>query len=464
MTLAITNVGAIYINLSEYLGWDVLNAYNTYVTQLKSIYDNRNSNPDNTSSLTPADYDTVINDIQQLADLAQNGITVTTGKDLQGNDQSFVSRINGDQGVTLDMIMRSLKAVGITPSSSTSIPDDEKVAALESWQSLGGYGVEAILQHAVQILPKQSEFVTSDGLVVQQMPPRTLQSLVEIDYVKGANDIISSQLSSLEEAQQTTKSTLDTLTIVQNIANQIQASNKQPNFVFPPNVSILYSSAAAHEVADHIGLMNFAPIGHPNSSEAYDIWKSDIAHGTNNFIPPANDTFDQFDGSYFSHVYQLTASAYFTQVFASALGDAESGRQLLTAKHSLSAELLSLEAQNPASNRNVSGTLANAVYVVIQDINKYMGALSTTSSDQNLTFGVNRWIIDTQNLPPDQGGDVTDVENHISQALQIGENLNTTQTEDVKRYLYIFEEFYKSAASILQTMSQLIEKISDSVK
>lgn len=463
MTLAITEVGVVRISITEYLSWRVLQDYNAYAVALKSVYDKRPSNPNNTETLTGADYDAVIAAIQQLSELAKNGRVESNGQ------QNYVSLLNTDMGETLDLIMRSLKAAGINPSSSTNIPEDEKVALIKSWQSLGGYGVEFILQHAVDILQNESQFVTDDGLVVEKSPTRTLQSMVEVEYVKGANDIIFGELSSLEEASRLTKDILSNLTIVQNIANRVTVHNKEPVFSFPPDYTVLYPEDAAEDIWDKAEeIWNpFDPSTFITPDELEDIYHADLANGTNNFIPYADKIIKAVDDAdYFQKIYEKCASAYFAQVSAipSDTATVDAAIQLLTAKASLSAQMAELEALNPDATRNISGTLAAMINAVLQDVNLYFGPLTPSANPNQLQSSLNLWIIDTQNQPPGQGGEETKVQNNISSAIQAAENLNDTQTEDVRRYLYLFEEFYKSAASVLDIMTSLLEKISTNTK
>ena len=42
-------------------------------------------------------------------------------------------------------------------------------------------------------------------------------------------------------------------------------------------------------------------------------------------------------------------------------------------------------------------------------------------------------------------------------------NLNDEQKEDLRRLLFLFEEFYKSASALLAKITQLIEKIGQNI-
>jgi hypothetical protein len=74
------------------------------------------------------------------------------------------------------------------------------------------------------------------------------------------------------------------------------------------------------------------------------------------------------------------------------------------------------------------------------------------------------WITDNYNKTATVG--VTSaglIQQHITDAITAGQSLNTTQTESVRNFLYLFEEYYKSASAVLQAISQLIQKMADGI-
>ena len=62
------------------------------------------------------------------------------------------------------------------------------------------------------------------------------------------------------------------------------------------------------------------------------------------------------------------------------------------------------------------------------------------------------------------GGKVANsIQNNITSAITAGEALNDTKKEELRRFLFIFEEYYKSAAAILNKITQLIERLAQGI-
>jgi hypothetical protein len=77
-----------------------------------------------------------------------------------------------------------------------------------------------------------------------------------------------------------------------------------------------------------------------------------------------------------------------------------------------------------------------------------------------------RWLTDSNSIASSlkvgslQPGDS---QTAISAAITSAEGLNDTQKEAVRNFLFVFEEFYKSASAALQRISQMIEKMAGNI-
>jgi len=56
------------------------------------------------------------------------------------------------------------------------------------------------------------------------------------------------------------------------------------------------------------------------------------------------------------------------------------------------------------------------------------------------------------------------IQQNISFAITAAQALNDTQKEEVRRFMFLFEEYYKSASALLTKISQLIEKMAQGVR
>jgi len=87
------------------------------------------------------------------------------------------------------------------------------------------------------------------------------------------------------------------------------------------------------------------------------------------------------------------------------------------------------------------------------------------TSDQRLKIALSRWTLDSYSAIPSGGalGNAGDIQRNLTSAITAGQNLNDTQKEEVRRYLFVFEEYYKSAADILSKITQIVEKMAQGI-
>jgi len=53
---------------------------------------------------------------------------------------------------------------------------------------------------------------------------------------------------------------------------------------------------------------------------------------------------------------------------------------------------------------------------------------------------------------------------NLTQAITSAQNLNDTQKEDLRRFMYLFEQFYKSASAVLQAIDRMVNKMAQNIK
>lgn len=243
----------------------------------------------------------------------------------------------------------------------------------------------------------------SSTSISQLASAHTLQAYIELVYIKTANDVLVSQMASLEASLGVTKSAMDTLTQIQNLHNLVSVKSK--------------------------GTFN---------AGAYS----------------ANATVAQ---------YQAAASAFFgTPVGVSVSYTSLSGgyagfkAQMSAIVTQLKSQISALSATTPTiSGREDSNSLLAKLRLVLKDINN-TGAANTAA-------GASKWIIDSYNSTGTGATSSGSYQQNITNAITAGQSLNTTQTESVRNFLYVFEEYYKSASAVLQAISQIIQKMADGI-
>lgn len=76
-----------------------------------------------------------------------------------------------------------------------------------------------------------------------------------------------------------------------------------------------------------------------------------------------------------------------------------------------------------------------------------------------------RWVTDGNEDKSliDFGLTPNSIQQNITAAITAGQNLNDTQKDKVRRFLFVFEEYYKSASAILTKITQIIQRMAQGI-
>lgn len=206
-TVSIEGIASpVTVDINEYTSVAVANAFSQQLAVLKQYLDVIPAGTPAPTSVTPLQ-----NAIIALQSLAQTGITQSANWGDPGlvTGQQVTYYLTSRMADDLDVVLKSLAAVGITATTGT-------LNDVLAWQGLAGYGVSRVLQDAISV-------ASADG-------NRSIQSVVELEYVTTASDVIFNNLSNLESALTTTQSVLNVLTALQRIHNNITVSQAVTGF------------------------------------------------------------------------------------------------------------------------------------------------------------------------------------------------------------------------------------------
>ncbi|MBA2369890.1 MAG: hypothetical protein H0V82_12865 [Candidatus Protochlamydia sp.] len=475
MDLIIDGIGIVPSNRAEYTSGAVLKKYLDNVAILKEIFAKRGATP--LETLQASDYDDALLAMTNLRNLALNGST-------DGNPP-LTFYMTAEMGIDLDLLFKSLRAAGITIDNPITNSAD-KVTLLGNWQSLAGFGVQAIVNAAASVSTNST---------------RTLQSMVELEYVKAGNELLADKLSTLEQSLRTTQAILDRLAIIQGISNQITVTNRG-DFAFPPNNTNQIPSGAV------AGLQNvFQKIASGQNGAIYTEMKTfaaayaqDLALAKSRALTNKTTLSTElalltgastvlkhvleFDwGSTagkgantqavviqkYTQIYQIMASAQFRQVFPVASPTNTAATELLAVKQKLYQDLINLEQISPNNTRSVEGTLANFVYKVTLDISNAFKNITMTAPSAQLALmmksAVSTWILDNQDqkVSSTLANNVGKIQDRITQAITAAESLNNVEKQNVANFQFMFQQFYTSASTVLQKVTQIIEKMAQKI-
>lgn len=251
----------------------------------------------------------------------------------------------------------------------------------------------------------------------------TIQALIELVYVREANELIEDALGDLYTSIAVTSDALQTLTTVQNLHNLISAKAKNPDdFDFdytdkygdPEGYSDEYNDAASAYFGDPI--------------DPFFIYDEDDEE----FDQVAHDLKDAR-----THIGSIiSALAYLTP---GGLDGTEDPTSLLANLRKVYNDLDKVDLDN------LNTRLENGDRSDIYD-------------------SVEEWVLDSYDKHSDEdAANQGKIQQRITLAITASENLNNSQTESVRSYMFVFEEYYKSAAGLLTKISQLIEKMAQSI-
>lgn len=235
----------------------------------------------------------------------------------------------------------------------------------------------------------------------------TLQAFIELIYVKTANDVLVQHMASLEQQLAVTQNTMDILTRIQNLHNLVTVKSKGsfggPSIYNNPNLSI-------EDYRNRASAFFGTPVG-------VSVSFTTLSGGVNGFLSQMQAIRTQL-------VSQISALVDSTPTLSNGQED--------------------------------SNSLLAKLRLVLKDIDDTHAA-STAA-------GAQAWVIDNYNSSASTNTTSSGaIQQRITNAITAGQSLNTTQTESVRNFLYLYEEYYKSASAVLQAISQIIQKMADGI-
>lgn len=394
----------------EWTSNDVSAAYQQYLGVIVNYYKLTN---DQVTALTPAEKTQLAADVStavnNLLILARDGISspLDPNQPVSADNPTKLYFLNVEMATNLDLLVRSLNAAGATGNvGSFTITADQ----LTNWKDLSvlSSAITDIMNTGVNTAPGN----------------RSIQSLVELEYVGTANTVIEQQMSNLESALSTTKSVLDILAAIQDLHNRITVS-ALTTFTF-----------------DYLN-----PTGNKENYQAYK--QAASAYFGQAIVPKIPASWGTFNGTNFT----------ITQAGTDAL------QQLVNYRTSIGNQIALLSQQFTLTQRNATGSLYLQLKSVYDDLQSVQVIQPTTQTSQNQLTNPWAWFIDKYDKT--LSSDVTQqgqIQSNITKAITAGQSLNDQQKEDVRNFLFVFEEYYKSASSVLQQLTQILERMAQGIK
>lgn len=301
---------------------------------------------------------------------------------------------------------------------------------------------------------------SSSILGVENISTHSLNALVELVYVRIGNEIMAQSLSKLEQALSATKSSLSALSNLQGLANQIDVSGRS---------AIPFTFTASSQVITYTSVVGTYMVGTDVASNVQTFSKSltDIQSYQSGYYIIASSYYKPID-PYFSITYTPTGSNMPTTVAitASSFTALQSNPTQLSAynyfegqmqstKHNLSGLIATLSALTPRlpNGSEDPNSLLAKLRVVYQHI-------PSGNSQEAIFKSTKAWVLDGYNVHNSSNSSKQGIyQQEITNAITAGESLNSTQNASVRKYLFIFEQYYQSANAILSQTKDAIVNI-----
>lgn len=385
----------------------------------------------------------MMNSIAGLIEIAKVGTPID-------NDPTVRGVITIEMARTLDRLFKTLRAAGIDPEGTITAQD------VANWKNL-----TATSPVVAEVFAAFNTAATESN--------KSFQALTELVYVQTGNEIMDEALVDLEGALLQTKKALESLNSLQLLHNNITAESRVSfNDAFKAVSGLTLSAGEGPYDGDFRKALN---------QFSDDFFGTEIVPVVKTALTPEN-TQGFLDAK--EQLIETITALRIAQNLASGVPFSANtlGQRLETVLAGINAALANTTTPKSAlaiwiiDNHETASTRLQSVF---RDAT--ICAFSTSVNNLGSTVFINfqsvpaRWS--TSNVPVvkltiGSGESITifrpgQIQKEITEAITAGESLNDRQKEEVRRFLFVFEEYYKSAAAILSKITQIIEKMAQGI-
>jgi len=237
----------------------------------------------------------------------------------------------------------------------------------------------------------------------------SLQQVLMVDYVSRGNEMLFNEMGNLRNAIDSNQTVLGYLNNLQDLMNQ-----KDPE-KFIQQLGSLFAGGS------NLNLSN-------DAYETYEKTTFNKTLGTN----------AKFADASIAQYVTDHPGATFVDAFKANVLDPNSTTGANTIA-TIVANLDALQGDIAAKGGSQAGPLAQA--------------LGTIKADLQRINSIQTWVQDTVS------GAEGDNQRHLNDAIVAAQSFNDTQREELRRVMFVFEEFYKSATALLSRLTQILEKM-----
>jgi len=339
------------------------------------------------------------------------------------------STMNRYMGEELDKLLRAFRSAGWDPVSN---PYDDVIDPLPTYvtdalnglvgpsaQSYGVFGANGILARALHAAGQARliEDATSQS--------DSLQEVLMVDYISRGNELLFNEMSKLRDAIDINQLTLSYLNSLQDLMNQ-----KDPEkFIMQLENLNDVQISSGQTLQDKFNTFERESYNEALETISKFDTDGDLETYLNSIAQGGTATFNP-DNPLAVGSFEELADATSTMIEYSA-------DRIIENLEYLQGQIVAL-----------GGSSGSPLSLALNRIKNDIESLQTDPNPLKL------WVQDIQGK-----GETGDYQRNLNDAITSSQSFNDTQREELRRVMFVFEEFYKSATAILSRLTQLLEKM-----
>lgn len=299
----------------------------------------------------------------------------------------------------------------------------------------------------------------------------TLQNLIEVSYIRTANEVLYQGFNGLDKAITTSTNTLNTLQKIQTLHNAVAVKSLS---AFPFHYESSYGSR--DDYMREYNRLASAYYGQPIIPDF--IFRSAAAQGLDGTGRLLYSNFAQYASDMKVARMQLSDNVHMLSGQLSPTDLANPNSLYATAKKVLNdmpplttpggpnyvdAKLWALDGYSISNGQDLAQTAPQLLSGSTGRITPGGVIINPLNSSGILVNPLGSGYLGSQ-ASRNNAALAGNIQQNITFAITAAQSLNDTQKEKVRQFLFIFEEYYKSASIILSTITRIIEKMAQGLR
>lgn len=291
----------------------------------------------------------------------------------------------------------------------------------------------------------------------------SLQSMVELVYLKHANDLLASTMGQLDVTLTTSQAALSVLTDIQTLHNKVSIPNV-PTFsaVFPFRFDTVtqkfsvpawkvytFSTAVSPPILIKSTIVYVEPKNMPLG-----VTGSNLGTGNQSYLQTINAVFDFNSPEGYASAYNKLSKAYYEAIDPIVAGAITAGdvAAMAQAKTNLNNYIRALSGLKDPMRSGVVALMSRLSAVLVK--------LPDPASQSSYR----KWLLDGNDLHGVAGAqNAGAIQSDLNVAITAAQSANSAQNQAVRKFMFTFQQYEQSAAAVLSALQQMFRSISGNI-